>query len=159
MEVPQAVINAHLVLDSDSAVGDALLMYHQAVLLRKRHPSIALVAFISVIETLAQIDEKPTSCPTCKHIDGSTHRFKRAVARVLQGDAAKLLSDAYTPRSETVHRGVLHGSEHDGGEPNFEDASSLMFEGGELHYADDAARAMLWECIAPGTPVPPLFPG
>jgi hypothetical protein len=79
-------------------------MHHEAMLLLKAHPSVALVCFTSTVETLAQMDAR------LKEL-GSRKRFDSVVQSVLPPQEASQLTDAYKRRSKTVHESLLHGTE------------------------------------------------
>lgn len=133
-------------LSEDEAVADAVRMFHEGSLLVDDHPSLALVAFTSVVESIAQVEEPATRCPKCKLVTGSTKRFKRAISSVLSEDVAELIADAYDRRSGVVHRSVLHGGEASRGSlrgPMFGRDPRSDFRWMTLRYTQDAARALL----------------
>jgi hypothetical protein len=96
---------------SDAALTHAVLMYQEGCALSEEHPSFALVAFASVIESMAADLDPPVACETCGNVPGATRRFKEAVRSVLDPDRAKLVADAYGSRSGSVHRSRLHADE------------------------------------------------
>jgi hypothetical protein len=113
VEVPTWGDDAWERLDGNELLRDALAMYHEGCLLEAAHPSFALTAFISTVETVTQLNKDAERCPNpdCNQVIGSTQRFKDAVGEVLSPERAELAATAYTPRSHTVHRGSLHGDE------------------------------------------------
>jgi len=140
------------------AVGRAILMHHEAMLLQRRHPSVALLAFVAAIETLAP-GQLPR-CASCSARTGSGERFRNLVDSVLPPDEASALADAYERRSRTVHDSFLYGSElMDGGRhfSIFVPDDALVFELSLVRSAQRASRAMIWSTL--GLPEqPPTAP-
>src|SRR5690606_23625190 len=95
----------------DESLADAVRMFHEGDQLVENHPSLALVAFTSVVESIAQFDDAPRRCSECGQVTGSTKRFKRAISSVLPEEVAEMTADAYERRSGVVHRSLLHGGE------------------------------------------------
>lgn len=136
----------------EQAVG----MFHEGLRAHIPHPSLALVAYIASIEAVTNTIFKEVRCPTC---DGHRYigkRFRATVALVTTPDDAKLLGNAYTPRSNTVHRGVLHGSErYRGAFPDMDVWARdpvLDFEWRVLQGMRTAARALLIRALQDDLP-------
>lgn len=135
----------------------ALLMHHEGLLTARDHPSLALLAFVAVIESLAARTSPLVRCETCRSFTGSTARFKRAVSAVLEPYEAAQVADAYDRRSRTVHDARLHGREHFaggwGGMSLYEPDDAFVFEMSTLLLTQKASRAVLWQALGlPGTP-------
>ena len=147
--------------DGEQLVERVLLMHHEGLLLAREHPSLALLAFVAAIESIAAADERLARCDTCRSITGSTARFKRAVGRVLEEDEAAQLAHAYDRRSRTVHDARLHGRENLSGTLGtmslYEPDEAIRFEMGILVLAQKASRAIVWDVLdIPGQPDDPL---
>jgi hypothetical protein len=160
-----AGVEARLLAEAqhDSALHRALLMHHEGLLVSRDHPSLALLAFVASIETVAAMTEKLERCPTCNAVRGSTARFKRAARSVIPGDEADRLVSTYDKRSRTVHDGYLHGRESTGGGWGqmslYLPAKALEFEFGTVSIAQKASRALLWRTLEiDGSPTHPLGP-
>ncbi len=109
-----------LKLGEADALGAALSLWHQGILLMRQHPSFAFVAFTAAIEAVAssppvadQVGGLPNACPECKFVGGSGARFRRALALVASQEELDELKKAklYDLRSQTVHGRTLHGIE------------------------------------------------
>jgi len=110
--IPSWASSAWALVEQDSALRDSLGAYHEGLLLEARHQSYALIAFISVVESVGARLWPQQCCETCNAVTGSTDRFRRALRIVVTDEEeAKQLTKAYGPRSRTAHAGELHGSE------------------------------------------------
>jgi hypothetical protein len=89
----------------------AISTHYEALPLVRDNPSFALIGFISVIESVAQVRKKPSRCATCDQVTDSRERFETAVAGVLDEDERDALADAYSLRSRTAHDARLVGGE------------------------------------------------
>jgi hypothetical protein len=92
----------------------ALLMFHEGLLLRDEHPSMALVAFVAAIEAVGQIENPPDPpCSQCGFKKGAHRAFKSALKRAgFEGQWLRVADKTYGDfRSPTVHSAVLHGYE------------------------------------------------
>ena len=129
----------------------ALLMHHEGVLISREHPSLALVAFTAVVETIGASRTKPTRCQTCRQITGSTERFRATLATVIGSDRAKRLGELYSKRSTTAHASHLHGREAMAGGWGrlslYEPDPASFFEAGELETLRNASRLLLLRAI------------
>ncbi len=92
----------------------ALEIYHEGLLIDSAHPSLALVAYTAAIEAVGNPLFKVPKCPTCNTYTGVTAKFRATLRYVLADDEADRLGRLYSPRSNTVHRGWLHGPEGTG---------------------------------------------
>jgi len=105
------------VLDADPAIEDALLVYHQGLVLQQEgHVSFAMIAFVASIEAIgAKLGEleRCTCCAECRVKIGSSKRFQKALALVIDDDNRRqaLANTVYGRRSTTAHAGRLHGTE------------------------------------------------
>lgn len=91
-----------------SKVDPALSLWHEGILLQAEHPSMAMVAYIAVVEQLAE--------PVLDPIDGRrlfSQSFWKAIELVASPEdiASLRQADAYGKRSATTHGGALHGIE------------------------------------------------
>jgi len=97
------------VLDADPAIEDALLVYHQGLVLQQEgHVSFAMIAFVASIEAIgAKLGEleRCTCCAECRVKIGSSKRFQKALALVIDDDNRRkaLANTVYGRRSTTAH--------------------------------------------------------
>ncbi|MFI7160484.1 hypothetical protein [Micromonospora chalcea] len=109
--IPEWADTAWRMIQTKSRVADAVAIHHEGLRSEVSHPSLALVAFIAAIEGISQIIYREERCTTCRsHLDISA-KFRETLRLVLNEEEAAALEVAYSPRSLTVHRGRLHGSE------------------------------------------------
>jgi hypothetical protein len=111
MALPNWVPAAWQVLQDRPAFGHALDAYHEGLRAQLEHPSLALVAFIAAIEGVANTIFTVPRCDACGGFPGVAARFREALRIVCDPATSDELGRAYSPRSRTVHRGQLHGSE------------------------------------------------
>lgn len=112
VELPSWLPDALVAIHGDVALKQALLMYHEAVILDEQHPSVSLVCLTSAVEALASRDLGAVpKCDSCHQVMGATARFKATLLKVLSPKEASDASTAYGRRSETVHSGKMHGGE------------------------------------------------
>jgi hypothetical protein len=143
LEVPHWLPTANVKLDADEELCNALLAYHEGILLKRGHPSLAAVAFVAALDGIGR-----------RHASGSKNRVKAAAARVLSEEEASALVDAYELRCSTVHEGVMHGGEVLGGVftmPRFlsrDEASEFVW--GSLRRLEQAAQAVIVQLLAEG---------
>jgi hypothetical protein len=109
IEMPNWINAAWSALDADRSLDQALALYYEGSQLRGEHPSIALVALVGSIESLARTELERCQC--CDQLRGSTRRFKEALAEVLTDQDAEELGRLYASRSKTAHAGKLFGFE------------------------------------------------
>jgi len=87
----------------DRALASALSLWHEGILVRRQHPSLALVCFVACIEALAGPEPNERK------------QFWNLVASVTEPDELRYLrqrrGDIYRLRSLTAHGSRLHGSE------------------------------------------------
>jgi hypothetical protein len=111
MTLPEWVPTAWEILQQRPVLGHAVDAYHEALRAQLEHPSLALVAFIAAIEGVANTLFTVPRCEACGGNPGAAARFRAALRLVCDEVTAEQLGKAYSPRSRTVHRGQLHGSE------------------------------------------------
>jgi hypothetical protein len=110
--VPAWLSEAEQILSNDKGLTDALVMWHEALIVMERHPSLALLACVSAIEQLAQRTVKLKHCPTCNQYTKATERFTNFIEPYIGEDAAlEPAMSAYDQRSRTVHESRTFGSE------------------------------------------------
>jgi hypothetical protein len=98
--LPDLLDSGEVALAADGRLAHAVLMHHEAMTLARGHPSIALVAFVSAIEAIAQISKDAPRCDCCKQIKDSTQCFRDVIAGVLPDEQAAYLTKSYEYRSE-----------------------------------------------------------
>ena len=112
--LPDWLAQAWEMLDDDPTLEDALLVHHEGRALQQQgHDSFAMIAFVSSIETIGAKLGEMERCECCGTITGSTERFRRALALVIDDEEERkaLARMAYGRRSKTAHAGQLHGTE------------------------------------------------
>ena len=77
----------------------------------QRHPSLAVVAYTSSVETIADLLYKGPRCTECGGSTGIARAFRATIREVLDEAEAAQLDTVYKARSKTVHAGRLHGGE------------------------------------------------
>jgi hypothetical protein len=116
-DIAEWLDEAWSILDADPAVEDALLVYHQGLVLQQEdRESFAMIAFVASIEAIgAKLSKRKrcSCCPECKVMIGSAKQFQEALALVVpEEERCKALAKVvYDQRSTTAHAGRLHGSE------------------------------------------------
>ena len=96
---------------NDDAISDAVSAYYQGLLLEDKHPSFALIAFITSVEIIGKkIIGKKCSC--CGGRPSPNQAFRKGVDEVISDTRkAKEFYQLYESRSDTAHEGKLHASE------------------------------------------------
>jgi hypothetical protein len=113
-DLPDWMDQAWSILDADPVVEDALLAFHEGLVLQQEgHESFAMIAFVASIEALGTQLGELRRCPECSTVIGSADRFRRALAFVMPEEARRraLAKVVYGKRSTTAHAGRLHGAE------------------------------------------------
>lgn len=149
----------------DPQTGDplasALTTWHQGLLLFTEHPSMALIAFVAAVESVAssealagELPPPPEPCPECLNIPAAAARFWAAVDLTAEEDDRRELRQAkvYDLRSATGHRGAVHGFENRFGAsvtmPLTEMDEAGRFVGDTLQRVARIGRALLIRAIA-----------
>lgn len=109
--VPDWLDTAWAALQKNTSLSAAIDVFLEAKYAEERHPSLAAVAYISSIETIANMLYRYNRCPKCNGQKSIAYGFRTALREVLSEDAAKELDVLYGSRSKTVHAGKLHGGE------------------------------------------------
>ena len=92
-------------------LGHAVAAYYEGLRLHREHPSMALVAFVSVVESVSNYLFDVSRCSECRSHLHVVARFRAVLRLVVSDDDADQLGAAYSPRSLTVHEAHLHGSD------------------------------------------------
>lgn len=138
--IPKWLPNAFMKLETDEHVANALNTYHEGLLMQVQHPSFALLAFVSSIETIG----RKLSIKA-----GNKKRFIIGIETVAKTKArAKEIADAlYKPRSDTTHEARLHGNEdlfgHVGLPSIFNPEPADFFAIGEVSRIKNVSREVL----------------
>lgn len=147
ISVPAWISDAERTMTQISRLAHALLMHQEGLILRRDHPSMALVCFTAAVETLAQINKNPEKCPECGMVLSSRKRFEDAVRDVLDEEQAAYLAKAYPQRSRTVHQGRLHGTEMQinsfGRMSLFAPDEEAIFTAGTVQSAQEVSKRLL----------------
>lgn len=109
--VPDWLDAAWAALQNSTSLSAAVDVFLEAKYAEERHPSLAVVAYTSSIETIASMLYKHQRCPECNGQQNIAYGFRSALREVLSEDAANELDALYRSRSKTVHAGKLHGGE------------------------------------------------
>jgi hypothetical protein len=100
VELPAWAFTAWHVCKAEQAIKDALLTYQEAVRLMDWHPSWALVAFMSALQTLGS------------RIAGNNKKqIRAALSTCLPNDKVTEIMKLHSLRGHTVHAGSLFGPE------------------------------------------------
>ncbi|GHS86706.1 hypothetical protein AGMMS50218_07090 [Actinomycetota bacterium] len=95
---------------ANARLTSAIDAYLEGAYAAQRHPSLAVVAYIASIETIADLRFKRSTCAECGSGD-IARSFRTIIREVLDETEAAQLDTVYTARSKTVHAGRLHGGE------------------------------------------------
>jgi len=104
-------------IESDSRVETAVHAFYEGMALREDHPSFALVAYASAIESVGKIlfeEESPERCKVCglTKFNPSRQLFRKALELVEPADRAqRMTKKVYGWRSGTAHSGRTYGFE------------------------------------------------
>jgi hypothetical protein len=102
--VPQWASGAWDILARDPTARNALTAYYEGLLVEDDHPSLALVAFVAVIEAIGKELHPP--------VRSYFERFRRALRLVaFEPEVERLRSIYDARRSRTVHEAAIHGHE------------------------------------------------
>ncbi|WP_156175062.1 MULTISPECIES: hypothetical protein [unclassified Leucobacter] len=102
---PKYTDEAWVKLNSSDALKNAVDAYLEARYVEEKHQALALVAYVSSIEAIANI---LFVRPRDKDV---TKAFKAALRVILPEEEAEALGRVYSWRSTTVHQGIIHGGE------------------------------------------------
>lgn len=137
-ELPSWSTTAWELCISSEQVRAALLTYQEAVRMRDWHPSYALVAFMSALQTLGS------------RIKGKEKKQIRTVLRTcLSEEEVTQIMRLYSTRGDTVHGGMLFGSEpyagivHRGSYGPFQADPAIKFHLVTLEKLEEAVRSIL----------------
>lgn len=112
VQVPSWANLAWRLTESRPEVARALRVHYEGLQMHYRHPSFALLAYVGSIEALGEKLYKPQHCEKCGTMIGSIERFRKALGLVApENDVKRLTKVVYPRRSETAHKGQLHGIE------------------------------------------------
>ncbi len=109
--VPAWAADAWRQMQRRPRLAHAVAAFHEGLRAQVEHPSLALVAFIASVETVADLLFKQERCPQCRSHKDVAARFRATLRLVTDEQEAMRLGAAYGPRSLTVHQGRLHGGE------------------------------------------------
>lgn len=149
VRLPEWLIDAWGRTEDQPELANALAAYQEALDIWDGHPSLALVCLVGVVEGIGSRYQdlvRCTCCDDCQVNVGSGKRFRAALSVVLTKKDASPLIAAYSPRSETVHEGRLHGSELTAGAVGFgltQADPQSDFEMGLIEELRSAAREIL----------------
>jgi hypothetical protein len=134
-------------LDDNRLVRDAVAVHYEGLRLQSEHPSFAVVAFVSAIETVGQIRGARTP----------RARFRAGLEKLEPAETVEELVETYVARSGTAHGGKLHGGEI-GGLPIwplfFGDTGPQDFRWGTVRRIRSASKRAVAAAVA--RELPPL---
>lgn len=100
IQLPAWISTAWDLCKSEPTIKDALLVYQEAIRMMSWHPSWALAAFMSALQTIgSQITGRPTK------------QIRAALDTCLSPDQVTEIMRLYSLRGDTVHAGALFGHE------------------------------------------------
>ena len=111
--LPTWMGDAWTLLEQDARIWNAALTWHEGLVLQARHPSFAVVAYVSAVEALSQSPRALDSLGITIASDaGSRARVSTTLGAVMSGDNVKrLINSIYDSRSKTAHAAGLLGFE------------------------------------------------
>ncbi len=155
-------------VNSDTRVQTAIDAFYEGMSLKDSHPSFALVAFASAIESMGRLlfeEEIPQRCEACgkNKVNPSRQLFRKAIELVERPDRAKRMTERiYGWRSGTAHSGHTFGFEDTFGRRsytcwNLEERPEDDFFVRGVYSGQQAARSLLLKLFSgelPNTPAP-----
>ncbi|MEU8123576.1 hypothetical protein AB0C21_33090 [Spirillospora sp. NPDC049024] len=111
VSLPDWLDDAWKKLEKQRKLGAALSTYMEGVRIAEDHPSLALVAFISTIESISLMLFKKQKCPNCHNHMNVSAKFRETLRLAIGDHEAASLAATYSKRSKTVHESRLHGNE------------------------------------------------
>lgn len=157
VKIPEWTNAAYVMIGRVSKYESALSMFMEGLRITDEHPSLALVAFTSTVETIgATIFPPDNPCDICKsnHRD-VTAKFHKTLRLVVDEEEAQALTPVYPNRSKTVHAGRLYGEEITRGITSlrfFGSSPETKFQWGIVHRMQRAAQKLLLTAIQGGLP-------
>ncbi|MFF7142742.1 hypothetical protein ACFZB5_16085 [Streptomyces nodosus] len=146
LAVPEWLSGAWLMTKRRSKIKSSVLMYMEGLRVEDRHPSLALVAYVSAVESVSLMLFEEKRCKECSnHLDVG-NKFLETLKLVTAGPDFELLRLVYGNRSKTVHQGKLHGTELALGAFSFgmlSNDSATSFKLNSLGIMKGAARKLL----------------
>ncbi|MER5894821.1 hypothetical protein [Streptomyces sp. NPDC001876] len=111
LEPPEWIRDAWILMNRRTKVKSAISMYMEGLRVEDRHPSLALVAYVAAVESISLMLFKEERCTSCtNHLDVG-NKFLETLKFVTDEQDREALRPIYGNRSNTVHRGRLHGTE------------------------------------------------
>lgn len=146
LEFPEWINDAWVLTKRRSKIKSSVSMYMEGLRVEDRHPSLALVAYVSAVESISLMLFKERRCKECSnHLDVGS-KFLEALKLVTEGSDFEMLRLIYGNRSKTVHQGKLHGTELALGAYSFgmlSNDSSTFFKLNSVRIMKGAARKLL----------------
>lgn len=150
--MPDWVVRGFGAFDKDAALEAALQSHHQGMMMERRFPSFAMIAYTAAIETIGA-----RSLPNSK----PAQQYRHALKQIRTSKQRESLVRSYDLRSRTAHAGMLHAAENVSGAfpvmgwaPKVD--TSLLFRFLPLAESRQASRELL-ELGANGS-LPPAVP-
>lgn len=136
--LPDWAAAAWPVLEREPALDDALTAYYEALAVGVQHPTVAALLLVTVIEGIGA---------AMTGTRAATANVRAALSTVLPADQVVATArKIYERRSQTAHRGALHGPEAALGyvfDSDFRIDPAEVFAQDELGSLNDIARAVL----------------
>ncbi|MFF9733685.1 hypothetical protein ACF1GX_30200 [Streptomyces albidoflavus] len=110
-EIPEWINDAWLLTKRTAKIKSSVTMYLEGLRVEDRHPSLALIAYVTAVESISLMLFEKKRCKECSnHLDVGL-KFLEALKLVTAGSDLETLRLIYGDRSKTVHQGRLHGTE------------------------------------------------
>jgi hypothetical protein len=146
LTAPEWIEDAWILMNRRARIKAAISIYMEGLRVEDRHPSLALVAYISAVESISLTlfhEERCKSCSNHMHIG---NKFLETLKLVIEERELEVVRSIYGSRSTTVHKGKLHGPELTLGTPLFsmlsiDPTSSFKFH--SVSIIKKAARQLL----------------
>lgn len=110
-EVTEWLADAWVRLNRRAKLQTAVAIYMEGLRIEDRHPSLALVSYVSAVETISLMLFHEQRCQACQNHVNIGEKFFETLKLAVGQEAADALRPVYGRRSKTVHTGRLHGAE------------------------------------------------
>ncbi|MBM7088064.1 hypothetical protein JTP67_05755 [Streptomyces sp. S12] len=110
-EVADWLADAWVRLNKRTKLQTAVSMYMEGLRIEGRHPSLALVSYVSTVEAISLMLFHEQRCGVCRNHVNIGDKFFETLRLAVGQEGAESLRRVYGSRSKTVHTGRLHGAE------------------------------------------------
>ncbi|MFE9678709.1 hypothetical protein ACFYO5_32130 [Streptomyces sp. NPDC006259] len=146
LEIPDWIHDAWTTMNRRARIKAAVSIYMEALRVEVRHPSLALVAFVAAVESISLSLYHEERCKSCSNHMNIGGKFNETLELATTEWERERLRAAYGNRSNTVHKGRLHGRELTPGAFSFSILSRISnpsLEASDVMIMKNAARKLL----------------